>query len=498
MRVFHSFKKVFLFIFLIYAFCSFSSLQASSSPYGINAHIPDNQVIQMINQAGIAWIRVDFPWDQIEPTNDSFSWHILDDMVNEARAKGLSLLVNLGKTPSWANSGNANNYPPTNSNDWKDFVQRAVNRYKDRIQYWAMWNEPNLDQFWKGTMDDYVNKILIPGVEAARTADPTCKIVGPELAHLQSGDAKWNVWLRGILRSGGKERLDIISHHIYDREGPTNIFNKLENDQGPLVPSVQRVLQEEGVANKLFWITETGWDSDEVGEDTQSDYYLSFLQGMRNKSYINKIFFYEIIDDPDPNVARYGIIHSNYSPKKAYTTYKDFIAGLYPPEEPEPPEESDGDKDCPISTALGYREISSANIDSLKYLRDHVLKKTIKGSQVVDLYYHFAPELNSIFLTNPYACQLASDCLQPFISFSAEIFIRGIDGLEERYLSEEDVERIMRLIEMMKHYANPGLQKVISFVEEELPSCKEKSLNRLILDLDFRLYILREGEEKGQ
>jgi len=51
---------------------------------------------------------------------------------------------------------------------------------------------------------------------------------------------------------------------------------------------------------------------------------------------------------------------------------------------------------------------------------------------------------------------------------------------------------------MMKHYANPGLQKVISFVEEELPSCKEKSLNRLILDLDFRLYILREGEEKGQ
>lgn len=486
-------KIVFIYLFLS-AFCSFAFPQADPSPYGINAHIPDNQAILKINEAGIKWIRVDFPWDQIEPSNDNFNWSILDNMINEARAKGLSILANLGKTPSWANGGSANNVPPSSAADWTDFVQNAVSRYKNKIKYWSMWNEPNLNEFWQGTLDDYVNKILVPGAVAAKTVDSSCKIVGPDLAHLLSGDAKWNIWLRGILRSGGKERLDIISHHIYDREGPTKIFDKLENEQAPLIPSVQEVLQDEEVDNKPFWITETGWDSDEVGEELQSSYYLEFLKGMRSRSYINKIFFYEIIDDIRPHIPRWGILYYDYAIKKAYTTYKDFIGGKYPPDEPSSPDDdSDEDKssDCPISTALGGQEGSQEKIFFLKHVRDSVLRATVKGGQLVKLYYQFAPEINSILMINPYACQLASNCLEPFVYLSKDIYLGGKENLEDRFLSEEEIRKALELIEILKCYACPEMQEILNFLGKELPCYKGKSLNELVLDLDFEFAILR-------
>jgi len=481
-------KRVALILFLIIS--NFIFAQQSPSPYGINAHIPENRVLNKIKNAGIKWIRIDFNWYEIESSRGSFNWSEMDRVVNNSIERNLSILAILAYTPSWANNGKSKNYPPLKQQYWTNFVKKAVLRYKNKIKYWSMWNEPNLEKFWAGTLDEYVEKILIPGSKTAKSVDSTCKIVGPDLAHLVTEKEMWNVWLRGILRKA-KDYLDIISHHIYDVRGPSYIFDKLENDQGPLIPSVLRVLKEEGVDNKPFWITETGWATDEVGEEVQSKYYLEFLQGMRNRTYINKIFFYEIIDDPRPEIPKFGIIYNNYTPKKAYYTYKDFIAGKYPPEEPEKRDEDDNK--CPIVTTLKKEENSYKKIAYLKFVRDNVLKTTLRGNELIELYYKFAPEINSILLSDPYAFELASECLTPFVKFSKELFINP-SNIENKviYLNQENWNKIEEFIKTLKYYGSPDLVKILDEIEKKLPEYKNKSLNELILKLDFEFSFLKD------
>jgi len=429
-------------------------------------------------------MRIDFEWNRIESLRNQFNWKRIDDVVNKAKVKGICILANMSGTPSWANNGKGKNVPPVKKAYWKNFVRWTVNRYKKKIKYWAMWNEPNLHEFWTGSVEEYLDLILIPGAETAKMIDPGCKIVGPDLAHLHSKDSKWNIWLRKIIRYGGKENLDVISHHIYDNDGPIDIINKLEWDQAPLIPAVVKVLQEEGVSNKPFWITETGWDTNEVGENVQSDYYLEFLQRRENRTYINKIFFYQIIDDSVPGNPKFGIITNDYLAKKAYNTYKKFIAGLYPPIDPIP---SDEDNICPFISTMNNGIDTIVEIASVRYVRDSILKKTIKGNQLVKDYYKYAPELNSIITMDPYVRNLAFDSLKPVVSFCREIFLNGYIGLEERYLSEYEIDKIMELIRLLGYYASPELQKKLQYYKKEFSHHRKKSLNELILKLEFDL-----------
>ncbi len=478
--------KVFLGIAIsvLAVFCLPSQSQTCTSPYGINTHIPESIVLQLIQDAGIKWIRVDFDWSQIETSEGNHDWNALDSCVDEARARGLCILGNIFGTPSWASMNGGPNDPPSREIYWTNFIAEVVSRFQDKIKYWSMWNEPNLEEFWKGTVEEYLNLILIPGSETAKAFDPSCQIVGPELAHLHSQNSKWNIWMRQIFRKGGKDHLDVISHHIYDRTGPAGIFDKLEEEQAPLIPSVFQVLEEEGVDNKPFWITETGWNTKDVSEDTQSDYYLEFLQNLEHRPSINRIFFYKIIDGIGADEPHFGIVSYDFTPKKAYYTYKDFIAGLYPPVEPPPDDKAEGI--CPFIDATEHSgERRAKKLDYVRYTRDNFLKKTIRGNNLVKFYYKHAPEIHAILVENPYALELAAECIRPIVLFCQELHMKGKENIREKYISDSDFRNYTLLIGIIKHSASPELKDILTAIERDLPRYREKALNSLIIDLDF-------------
>jgi polysaccharide biosynthesis protein PslG len=159
-----------------------------NSPYGINSHVPDNATLDRIAGAGIGWIRVDMNWFQMEPGRDSYNWGFMDTVVNQARARGLEVFATLAYTPAWANGTGNIADPPLDTADWYDFVFDTVSRYKSKVKYWGMWNEPNLDSFFTGSGWQYREWILKPGSQAAKAADPACFVLGPDLAHLNSAD----------------------------------------------------------------------------------------------------------------------------------------------------------------------------------------------------------------------------------------------------------------------------------------------------------------------
>ena len=308
-----------------------------ASPYGINVHQAATPVLDQVQAAGIGWIRVDFNWLELEPQRGQFDWSVADRLVQDAQARGLAVFATLAYAPGWANGGQHHSYPALDPADWGRFVSAVVTRYRGRVRHWGMWNEPNLDHFFRGSAQTYVRDILAVGAQAAKAADPGCQVLGPDLAHLQG--AHWDRWLRDILR-GGAQHFDIITHHMYKE--PDSLLASMDGfvwfwDGG----NVKSVIERNGGRGKPVWLTECGWTVRDKGEQGQADRYLRLLDGLARRPWIQKVFFYEIADDPSIS-DDWGILRPDLSRKPAFEAYRGWIAthpgpGPLPPPTPLPP-----------------------------------------------------------------------------------------------------------------------------------------------------------------
>ena len=341
------------FAFAVATFVAGLSVGASplaaidESPYGLNIHAPQGadlaRRLDKVQASGVKWVRIDFVWAWVEPAQDQFSWQIYDDLVAAARARGLWVFATLAYTPAWATDGRPLIGVPRRTEDWTDVCVRAAQRYGDSIEVWGLWNEPNLNHFWSGSRQQYMDVILRPGATAIRSANSNAKIAGPDLAHLTSNGSDWYVWLREILERAG-DSIDIVTHHLYDRDGPRDVTDKLDRSTQfgsnptlwPLFnPSVREVLTKAGWFGRPFWLTETGWVADSASsEAAQADHVSVFLRDWLSarpgREWIDKIFLYELADDPSSNVPKWGLLKADLSEKPAFRVVRNLALGIAP------------------------------------------------------------------------------------------------------------------------------------------------------------------------
>jgi polysaccharide biosynthesis protein PslG len=312
------------------------------NPFGVNVHAPAGEelarVLDRAAEAGLGWVRIDFVWAFVEPARDVYDWRIYDEIAAAARARGIEVYATLAYTPAWATSGPELSGVPEAA-EWRDFCRRAATRYRGKIRHWGVWNEPNLDRFWSGSRREYLDVVLLPCADAIHAADPQARVGGPDLAHLTSGDADWYDWLRETLDRAG-DRLDFVTHHVYDQDGPARATEKLAGSTlfgnrpafwDAVPPSLFEVLRVAGWTGPV-WLTETGWESARVGEDRQARFYTEFLEewltGRPGRDWIDQVFFYEMKDPPE--TYTWGVLRADGSPKPAWAAYRDFVAAQSP------------------------------------------------------------------------------------------------------------------------------------------------------------------------
>jgi polysaccharide biosynthesis protein PslG len=311
------------------------------SPYGIALHSPHGAELKLdldrAQAAGIGWVHVAVIWPWVESARGTFDWSLYDEIVAAARARNLEILATILYTPAWATSGPELTGVP-DQGAWVDFCGRAAARYRGSIRYWGLWNEPNLTEFWSGSRQQYVNGLLFPGADAIHAANPDAKVGGPALAHLVS--ASWYRWLDEIAGKAGSH-LDFLTHHVYGSDAGA-VTSKIDGSTpfgntptlwDVAAPSVKEVLKHSGWWGRSFWLTETGWQSRDVGEGGQAANYTNVLNGWYGKSgrgWIDRIFFYEIKDGTSADSPSWGILRPDGSAKPAYDAYRDFIAAHAP------------------------------------------------------------------------------------------------------------------------------------------------------------------------
>jgi hypothetical protein len=197
-------------------------------------------------------------WANLEPHKGKWDFATLDKYVSMAQEHGVQILMPLGMPPSWASErpkeapafrpGSA--APPKNMSEWDNYIRTLATRYKGRIRYWELWNEPNLKGFYTGRIPHMV-ELAKTAYTILKQIDPRNELVSPA-ATAGYADNPGPAWLGRYLKAGGERYADIIGYHMYvSPKGPEAMV--------PLIQKLKRIMSQSGVGDKPLWDTETGW-----------------------------------------------------------------------------------------------------------------------------------------------------------------------------------------------------------------------------------------------
>lgn len=265
---------------------------------------PDNKVkrtLEMIAAAGMHWVRVQFPWEDIELERkgnfrdrrhggDADAWAKYDYMVEQAERNGLELIVRLDRPPDWARqrflqtpevqaalaAGRIVTGPPDNPRDFADFAATVAERYRGRLRFFQIWNEPNLPGEWNYHTQNPAELVALLRLarEQIKAVNPEAVIVFPALSPTDGrGDGVNDLdYLQGVYDAGGRGTFDIMSAQLYGLGQPPTERRYIRPGSSPLHPIetktdvgrvvlLREVMVRNGDERTAVWVSELGWNS---------------------------------------------------------------------------------------------------------------------------------------------------------------------------------------------------------------------------------------------
>lgn len=191
-------------------------------------------------------------WKQLQPSRDQWDFRRLDLALSVAKQKGVEVGLTLGMTPQWAASrpneksfmGDGAASEPRDLADWDNYVRTIVSRYKGRINYYEIWNEPDTTGFYSGDIQKMVN-LSERAYKIIKDNDPSALVVSPSPAKPHSIS-----WFNGYVNAGGLTYSDIVGYHFYTD-------SKIPEDIIPFIQKVRAILDAKYISKPL-WNTESG------------------------------------------------------------------------------------------------------------------------------------------------------------------------------------------------------------------------------------------------
>jgi hypothetical protein len=219
---------------------------------------------RLMNELGVRLFRFELPWRAIAPERPGgarydasaasdpgwhgYRWERLDLIVRLAEEAGLLPVPQVVFAPEWSTgipttrSAGAT-APPGAPEHLPDLLRALVSRYRGRVRYWELWNEPDHPHSWSGSLRSYVELVLRPGAAAIRAADPASTVLLGGLADQRN--------LEAIYAAGGASCFDVVNFHIYPtRPGVGQVLRALRQARATMRAWCD--------ASKPIWITECG------------------------------------------------------------------------------------------------------------------------------------------------------------------------------------------------------------------------------------------------
>ncbi len=262
--------------------------------------------IDRIARAGFTTVRFDIGWRWIEPQAkgryDESVLQQLDWVLAQLDARGITPIITVIETPAWARPGGADIFtPPTNRQDYADMMRMLAGRYAARTSMtWEIWNEPNLVEFWATGPNaaDYAD-LLRRAYAAVKAVAPRATVLGGSIAFND------RPFLEGMYAAGAGGSFDGLSIHPYTGGRAPNDESNVWFGLRSQITGMHDVLGAHGDGAKLLYLTEFGWNTDNVADSTRAGYMRDAVAIIRQYNYIRAASAYTISQGDYPG---YGLV----------------------------------------------------------------------------------------------------------------------------------------------------------------------------------------------
>lgn len=297
--------------------------------------------IAVASAVGAELSRTSFLWHVVEPQQGRRDWSRSDDVIEELEAADLTPVAVLVGSPAWANGvedgvEGARFFVPQDPHAFRVWVARyarfaaaAARRYRGRVPYWELWNEPNEHFQWKPNPDVARYLIWYRAVAAAiRRADPGAQVAVGGLAGLSAtspGDYTGIGFLRKLCARGLRPSNVAVHPYPSDQQAPTATLRWKNNftDIHRIRAEILRCGSQADV-----WVTEWGWSTERVGERTQARYIATSLGMIRLRYPYVEIATYFV--DRDRASYSQGLYDEGLRPRLSAKRFGAFLRRLPP------------------------------------------------------------------------------------------------------------------------------------------------------------------------
>jgi hypothetical protein len=283
--------------------------------YGIQVHLPNQNaasVMERVTTLGMRWVKQQIEWKAYETSRGNIDWASLDQMVNTLEAAGVNILFSVVKAPAWARDTVDEDGPPTNYQDYANFVGALAQRYRGRVDAYEIWNEQNLRREWNSpahpiSAAGYVEMLRL-AYAAIKAQDPSAIVVAGGVAPTGFNDGvnaiDDRVYVRAMYASGVAQYSDALGAHPNGWANPpdsvccNNTAGVLTHDDHPsffflqTLRDYRNIMVQSGDANTFIWATEFGWGTNaDTGTPPPAGYeFVAYTDLNEQAQYIVRAF----------------------------------------------------------------------------------------------------------------------------------------------------------------------------------------------------------------
>ena len=279
-------------------------------------------------------VRTGLNWSRVEVEQGQYDWSHYDKIIGMIEELGMDyqcLLSYGGRAWTKSEAGRrlmeeqgvdpTQRWPTARFQPepelWRTWVRAVATRYKGRIKFYEIWNEPDLGYF-PGTADEYL-VLLDIAHEEIKKADPDAKVLTGGFGSVKLGRSDKELIDRTL--DEGRDDWDYLAYH---RHGT---FERLTDD---VETYLQPAREKLGILDKPMWFNETALGRpDETSWDMAREMpkRVPYLWSYGTDAWYNFCIF---INNQDSSGYDYSMLSPDYHPRPnlpAYTAVVRMLRG---------------------------------------------------------------------------------------------------------------------------------------------------------------------------
>ena len=276
------------------------------------------------------------PANAANPFDPAYQLDDVDQLIRDAQARGMEVLLTVWGTPKWANGNKGPAFMPRNVNDLRNFSRALAQRYSGRyagypfVRFWSVWNESNLQLFLAPQFDsrgrsvgpaNYA-KLYAAAYAGIKAGNPRAQVAIGETSSAgrdkplagKSGTHSPGRFAQLVAKANPRLKFDAWAHHPYPvpvRMKPT------QQVRGPNVSLASLPQFEKSLdtwfkrKNVPIWITEYGHETRPgepagVTESQQASYIKQSISIARKDPRV-QMFIWFVFQDTQTSLWQSGL-----------------------------------------------------------------------------------------------------------------------------------------------------------------------------------------------